>query len=177
VKEALVEVTLRRLCLRIWVFVAEITDEFNLGLVVLRVYDTSVDLVRHLLRLSHAEVTLWYLEARPPLSRGSLVSDEVIPALCERVVTARLEAPVGTANGLVEPSLKTSREGLYMARTSVRARPTVPVRIMNVTNQDQVLSEVTTIGQLRLTTRNNRRDGREGLVKNSRTWYPAPGRT
>jgi hypothetical protein len=63
VKEALVEVTLRQLCLRIWVFVAEITDEFILGLVVLRVYDTSVDLVRHLLRLSHAEVTLWYLEA------------------------------------------------------------------------------------------------------------------
>jgi hypothetical protein len=65
---------------------------------------------------------------------------------CERVVTAQLEAPLGAANGLVEPSLKTSGEGLYIARTSVRARPRVPVRIMNVTNQDQVLSEGTTIG-------------------------------
>jgi hypothetical protein len=81
-----------------------------------------------------------------PRARLSLVSEEVIPARCERVVTSRLEAPLGTVNVLVEPSLKTSRDGLYIPGILVRARPRVPVRIMNVTNQDQVVCEGTTIG-------------------------------
>jgi hypothetical protein len=46
---ALVELTLGRRALRIWVFLAKITDEFILGLDVLRAYDASVDLGRHLL--------------------------------------------------------------------------------------------------------------------------------
>jgi hypothetical protein len=49
-KEALVELSLGRRALRIWVFVTEVTDEFILGLDVLRAYDASVDLGRHLLR-------------------------------------------------------------------------------------------------------------------------------
>jgi len=49
-KEALVELTLVQRALRIWVFVAEVTAEFILGLDVLRDYDASVDLGRHLLR-------------------------------------------------------------------------------------------------------------------------------
>ena len=49
-REALVELTLGQRALRIWVFVAEVTDEFILGLDVLRAYDASVDLGRHLLR-------------------------------------------------------------------------------------------------------------------------------
>jgi hypothetical protein len=46
VVEVLVLLTLGRRVLRIWVFVAEITDEFMLGLDVLRAYDASVDLLR-----------------------------------------------------------------------------------------------------------------------------------
>jgi predicted aspartyl protease len=38
-KKALVELTLGRRALRIWVFIAEVTDEFILGLDVLRAYD------------------------------------------------------------------------------------------------------------------------------------------
>jgi hypothetical protein len=63
------------------------------------------------------------------------------------VVMARIEAPIGAANVLIEPSPKTAREGQYTARTLVRVRPRVHVRIMNVTNQYQVLSDGTTIGQ------------------------------
>jgi len=43
-KEALVELTLGQRALKIWVFVAEFTDEFIVGLDVLRTYDASVDL-------------------------------------------------------------------------------------------------------------------------------------
>jgi hypothetical protein len=83
-KEALVELTLRQRALRIWVFVAEVTDEFILGLDFLRAYDASVDLGRHLLRLRQEEVTLWRPGARPKSARLSEVGDEVIPARCER---------------------------------------------------------------------------------------------
>jgi hypothetical protein len=59
-KEALVELTLGRDALRIWVFVAEITDEFILlGLDVLRAYDASVDLGHNVLRLGLVKVSLW----------------------------------------------------------------------------------------------------------------------
>jgi hypothetical protein len=48
-KVALIELSLGRRSLKIWVFVAEVRDEFILGLKVLRAYDASVDLGRHLL--------------------------------------------------------------------------------------------------------------------------------
>jgi hypothetical protein len=140
-KEALVELTLGRRTLRIWVFIAEITDEFILGLDVLRAYNVSVDVGCHLLRLGQEEVTLWRPGAQPKSSRLSLVGDEVIPARCERVVMARLQAPLGVTNVLLEPSQNSSRDGILISRTLVRARPSgVLVRITNVTNQDHVLS-------------------------------------
>jgi hypothetical protein len=88
---------------------------------------------------------LWNPGARPKPSRLCPVSDKVIPTRCERVVMVRLEAPLRAANVLVGPRPKTSREGLYTARTLVRARPRVPVTIMILTNQDQVIGEGTTI--------------------------------
>jgi len=57
-----------------------------------------------------------------------------------------LQTPLGAANVLIEPSQKSSRDGVYIAMTLVRARPRVPVRIMNMTNRDQVLSEGSIIG-------------------------------
>jgi hypothetical protein len=61
VTESLVEQTLWRRALGIRVFVAEITDEFFLGLDVVRAYDASVDIGRHLQRLGQEKVTLWRL--------------------------------------------------------------------------------------------------------------------
>jgi len=58
-----------------------------------------------------------------------------------------LETPLRVANVLTEPSQKGSRDGVFVARTLVRARPRVPVRILNVTNLDQVLGESSIIGQ------------------------------
>jgi len=59
---------------------------------------------------------------------------------------AKLEAPAGATNVLIEPNQNCSRDGVFIARALVRARPRVPVRIMNVSNQDQVLSEGNIIG-------------------------------
>jgi hypothetical protein len=50
VKEALVELTLGQRALKIWVFVADITEEFILGLDNLRAYHEKVDVGRHGLR-------------------------------------------------------------------------------------------------------------------------------
>jgi hypothetical protein len=56
VKEARVEVTTGRHTLRSWVFVADITDDFILGLDILRAYDASVDIGQRVLRLGRDEV-------------------------------------------------------------------------------------------------------------------------
>jgi hypothetical protein len=56
VKEALVELTLGQSALKIWVFVARITDELILGLYILRAYYTSVDMGLHMLRLGQEGV-------------------------------------------------------------------------------------------------------------------------
>ena len=100
----------------------------------------------HLLRLDQEEVTLLRPGAQPKSSQLPLVRDEVNQARCERVVMARFEAPLGATNVLIKPSQKSSRNSVFIARMLVRARPKVPVCIMNVINQDQVLSEGTTIG-------------------------------
>jgi len=131
-KEAFIELTLGRRALRIWVFVVEVMDEFILRLDVLQAYDASMDL-GHLLRLGQ-EVMLRKPGTQPKSARLSLTGDELIPARCERVVMARLEAPVGATNVLVKPSLNCSQDGVFIARALVRARPRVPVHIMNVTN-------------------------------------------
>ena len=79
-RKALVELTLGRRALRIRVFFAEVTDEFILGLHVLRAYDASVDLGRHLLRLGQKDLTLWGPGAQPKSARLSLAGDKVTPA-------------------------------------------------------------------------------------------------
>jgi hypothetical protein len=56
VKEACVELTIGQRTLRSWVFVADITDNFILGLDILRAYDASVDIGRRVLRLGRDEV-------------------------------------------------------------------------------------------------------------------------
>jgi hypothetical protein len=58
-------VILGRRPLRIWVLVADITDELFLGLDILRAYDESVDVGRHVLRMGREKVSLWNPRARP----------------------------------------------------------------------------------------------------------------
>jgi hypothetical protein len=124
-KKALVELTLGRRALRIWVFVVYVTEKFILGLDVLRAYDTSVDLGRHLLRWGREELTLWRTGTRTKSARLSVVDDEVIPARCERVVMAKLGSSLG-ATVLIEPNQGCPRVGVLIARTLVRAGPEVP---------------------------------------------------
>jgi hypothetical protein len=56
VKDVLLELTLGQRSLTIWVFFADMTDEFILGLDILRAYDASEDVGRHVLRLGQEEV-------------------------------------------------------------------------------------------------------------------------
>jgi hypothetical protein len=56
VKEAHVELTMGQSTLRSWVFVADIADDFILGLDILRAHDASVDIGRRVLRLGQDEV-------------------------------------------------------------------------------------------------------------------------
>jgi hypothetical protein len=57
-KEVFLTLSLGRRPLKIWVFVANITNDFILGLDILRAYDASVDIGRQTLRLAEEEIPL-----------------------------------------------------------------------------------------------------------------------
>jgi hypothetical protein len=86
--------------LRIWVFVANITDELILGLDILRAYDASVDIRRQKLRLAEEEEQ--GAGSRP--SSLDVAKDHVTTPQCKGILMARMESPLGVENGLVEPS-------------------------------------------------------------------------
>ena len=145
-KESLVELTLGQQALRIWVFRRRGYGWVHLGVRCFAGLRCICGPRTPSATTGKEEVTLWRPGAQPKSARLSLSGDEVIPARCERVVVARLEAPLGATNLLIEPSQKGSRIGVFIARTLVRARPRVPVRIMNVTSHNQVLRDGTDIG-------------------------------
>jgi hypothetical protein len=77
-KEVLLTLILGRRPLRMWVFVADTTDGFILGLDIIRAYDTSLDIGRHTLRLADEEVSLWSPGERPRPSSFIVAKDYVI---------------------------------------------------------------------------------------------------
>jgi hypothetical protein len=140
-KEVSLTLTLGWRPLKIWVFVANITDELILGLDILSAYNASLDIGRQTLQLVEEEISLWSPEAGPRPSSLVVVKDHVIPAQCEGIVMARLENPFGVENGLVEPSPQAHPpEGIYIARTLVQDCQEVPVRVLNATHREQKLT-------------------------------------
>jgi hypothetical protein len=65
-KEALVQMTVGRSALRIWMFTVKIADDSILGLDVLRGYNAAVDLKHHVLGLDEEKVS-WHPRTRPRL--------------------------------------------------------------------------------------------------------------
>jgi hypothetical protein len=136
-KEAFVTLIFGRRPLKFWVSVADITNEFILGLDVLCAYDACVDIGRQTLRLAEEEVSLWRPGVRPRPSNLVVAKDQVIPAQCEGIVMAKLESPLGVENGVVESSPQAHPpEGIYEARTLVRDSREYQ-RVMNVNRRDQ----------------------------------------
>jgi hypothetical protein len=141
-KEVFLTLTLGRRQPKSWVFVADITNEFILGLDILRAYDGSVDLGRQTLRLAEEEVSLWTPGAGPRPSSLVVAKDHVKLAQCEGRVMARIENSLGVENRLVEPSPQAHPpEGIYTARTLVQDRQEVPVRVLNATHRGQKLAK------------------------------------
>jgi hypothetical protein len=66
-KEVFLTLNLGRHLLKIWVFVANITKGFILGLDILRAYNASVDIGRQTLRLAEEKVSLWSPRVGPRL--------------------------------------------------------------------------------------------------------------
>jgi hypothetical protein len=69
-KEAHVELTMGQSTLRSWVFVADIADDFILGLDILQAHDASVDIGRHVLRLDQDEVPVREAPTESALKRA-----------------------------------------------------------------------------------------------------------
>jgi hypothetical protein len=141
-KEVFMTLTLRRCPLKIWVFVGNITNGIIMGLDIMRAYDVCVDIWRQIQRLAKEELMPQNLGVRTHPPSLLLANDLVIPAQCEGVAIARLESPLGVENDLKEPNPDgRSPEGFYSARTLVRDRREVPVRILKATRRDQKLTK------------------------------------
>jgi hypothetical protein len=139
-KEVFLTLTLGRRPLKICIFVANITNEFILGLDILRSYDASVDLGRQTL-LAEEEVSLWSPGAGPRPSSLVVAKNQVIPAQCEGILMARLESPLRVENDLVELSPQAHpSEGIYIARTLVQDRREVLVWVLNAMHRKQDLT-------------------------------------
>jgi hypothetical protein len=119
-KEVFLTVTLGRRPLKIWAFVADINNEFILGLDILRAHDASVDIGRLTLRLAGEEISLW--------SPGE-AKDQVMTAKCERILMVRSESPLEVESSLIEQRLQVHPPAeIDIARTSNRRRREVPLR-------------------------------------------------
>jgi hypothetical protein len=79
-KVVFLTLTLGQCPLKIWVFFVNITNEFILGLNILRAYDASVDPGCQTLRLAEEEVSLWSPGVSSHPSSLAVAKDRVIPA-------------------------------------------------------------------------------------------------
>jgi hypothetical protein len=93
--------TLGQRPLKIWLFVANITNEFNLGLDILCTNSASVDLGCQMLHLAEEEISLWSHGEGPWPSSPVVANDHVIGAQYKGVVMAQLKNPLRVENGLV----------------------------------------------------------------------------
>jgi hypothetical protein len=92
----------------------------------------------------------------------------MIPAQCEGIVMARPESPLGVTNGLVEPNPEgRPPEGLYIARTVVRDRREVPVRVLNATRSKQKLTKGSPLAHCEPVTLVTPPDVEEAQVRNT----------
>jgi hypothetical protein len=91
-KEVFLTLTLGRCPLKIWVFVANITNEFILGLDILHAYDASVDIGRQSLCMAEEEVSLWSPGAGPRPSSLVVAKEQVITAQCIGTTSEEIES-------------------------------------------------------------------------------------
>jgi hypothetical protein len=131
-KEVFLTLTLGRRPLKIWGFVANITNELILGLDILRAYDASVDLGRQTLRLAGEEISLWSPGEGPRPSSVVMAKDQVMTAKCEGILMARSESPLEVESSLIEQRLQAHPPAeINIDTTSDRRSREVPLRALN----------------------------------------------
>jgi hypothetical protein len=105
---------------------SQISEEFTLGLYVLRASDVAVDLKHRVLALDE-EVSLQCPGARLLLFLRTIPSNEVMSARRGRVVTAWLKDLLEAVSRLAGPSLKAAHERVYRGRTVVQLWREIPI--------------------------------------------------
>jgi hypothetical protein len=130
------------------VFAEEIMGEFILGLDLLRAYDVFIDLGHHVLHVTRSGRGITMKPAGTTLLIQSYIGQRPgdTSTMQKSADSTARESP-GSTSGPVEPSLEThAPKGLYIARTLIRGQWEVPVRVLNVTLQDLVLTRGCPLG-------------------------------
>jgi hypothetical protein len=126
-KEASANLTLGRRPLLTWVFVANITDEFILGLDVLQSHDASTDLRRHVLQLGDEEVPLWRPGVRAHSSPYMKANSEMAETRYGTVAIVRLEGHMEVVDSLSGTCSRAAHRG--EARRLIKHPREVPITI------------------------------------------------
>ena len=132
--------------------VADIKAEGILGLDFLKANKCVLDVVSERLFLGESEIQLIF---EGPLGCYRVVSSETvsIPPSSEVVVNGKVCFPGGynlnSFEGVIEPSENSAKnDGPLIARTLVKVNECVPVRLLNMKQDSQVVYQGSTIGQV-----------------------------
>lgn len=130
------------------ILVADIVNDFILGMDFMKHYGVVVDIKEEVLRIGKEEVPLHLPDASSTILQLILIEEEKIPPLTERILKARITGNfTGYHMGVTEPpKTKHLKKGLLLAKTLVKIRKTIPVRVVNVNSHPVFLSKGSDVG-------------------------------
>ena len=146
--EASVKITFGSSCVEETVLVADIENDFILGMDVMRKYGFKMDLNEGVIHLNNEELVIHPLECS--LSRVMLYENVTLADRTETIVKARLVGKYSEGNVVF---LDSGSDDIALARGTLvgkevfRCKETVPVRLMNVNAYPVTLRKGTILGQ------------------------------
>ena len=132
------------------VIVADVENDLLIGLGFMRRHRCTVNVENHVLIVQGEKCEL---NCRESIGCHRVVAkeDEIIPARPERIIQGRVVNMIEATNGLfiVEPdnALRKDDRG-YVARALMQGSEYVPLRLMNVTDEPQLIRKSTNIASL-----------------------------
>src|SRR3978361_1159279 len=125
------------------ILVADIEDEFILGMDLIRQYGLSFDSQLNTLRFGNEEFVL-SRGTEEPIIRIRAVKTIRVPSCTEKIILGRLEKNPGSCVGLVEQLDSTNK--YLVAKTLIHTSCDIPIRIANIFPNSVLIKEGDVIG-------------------------------
>lgn len=138
--ESVVDMEIGKLKFKHRVLVADIEDDFIMGMDLISQHGLAFDPAQSLLKLGSETFVLSVNRENPAHVRLFACETTTIKGNTEQLVNAAMETDLGSCVGLVEPT-KDCNKNVIVARTLVKTARTVPVRIANILPQGTTIKK------------------------------------